>query len=169
MASPIRSPLVRRVILAAALATALSACQTTGDPRHGGLFGWDEQKARERQAELAAVDAQAQQQVAAERGRETQLQTQQTGRQAASAQLQAETDDLLAQNARLEQQLRALMERRQIEGGQLARLQELLAANQRTRATAANARATPAAAEQRTRIDEQNERLHREVTILLQR
>jgi len=33
---------------AVALAT-LTACETTGDPRQGGLFGWSESKARERQ------------------------------------------------------------------------------------------------------------------------
>jgi len=27
---------------------ALTACETTGDPRQGGLFGWSESKARER-------------------------------------------------------------------------------------------------------------------------
>ena len=29
----------------------LAACKTTGDPRQGGLFGWSEAKARDRQAE----------------------------------------------------------------------------------------------------------------------
>jgi hypothetical protein len=28
---------------------AVTACETTGDPRQGGLFGWSESKARERQ------------------------------------------------------------------------------------------------------------------------
>lgn len=30
----------------------LSGCKTTGDPTKGGLFGWDEEKAKQRQAAL---------------------------------------------------------------------------------------------------------------------
>jgi len=36
------------VLMAAAL---LAGCTTTGDPREGGLFGWSEAKARDRQQE----------------------------------------------------------------------------------------------------------------------
>jgi len=33
-------------------AAALTSCETTGDPRQGGLFQWSESKARDRQADL---------------------------------------------------------------------------------------------------------------------
>lgn len=38
--------------LVACLGVALCACETTGDPRQGGLFGWSREKAQARQAEL---------------------------------------------------------------------------------------------------------------------
>ncbi len=41
-------PLAR--LVSAASAIALAACETTGNPREGGLFGWSENKAQERQA-----------------------------------------------------------------------------------------------------------------------
>jgi hypothetical protein len=34
--------------IALTCATALTSCQTTGDPRQGGLFGWSEPKAQDR-------------------------------------------------------------------------------------------------------------------------
>lgn len=50
-----------------------TACETTGDPRQGGLFGWSETKARQRQEvrrrEVAAVEAD----LAREQGRTSQL------------------------------------------------------------------------------------------------
>ena len=39
-------------ILTGAIAVALTACETTGDPTQGGLFGWSEGKAKQRQAAL---------------------------------------------------------------------------------------------------------------------
>lgn len=48
-------------ILAAAFSLQfLAACETTGDPNKGGLFGWSESKAKDRihsrEAELDSVD-----------------------------------------------------------------------------------------------------------------
>ena len=42
-------------ILALALSLALAGCATTGDPKAGGLFGWSESKAKDRQAEARAA------------------------------------------------------------------------------------------------------------------
>ncbi|USI27917.1 hypothetical protein ACD631_16300 [Alteromonas macleodii] len=42
-----------RLIYATSLLIAISGCQTTGDPNHGGLFGWDENKAKQRQQALS--------------------------------------------------------------------------------------------------------------------
>lgn len=41
-----------QVILAVSSLAALNSCATTGDPTQGGLFGWSENKARGRQADL---------------------------------------------------------------------------------------------------------------------
>lgn len=56
---------IRRRILAllipATLLLALTGCETTGDPRQGGLFGWSETKAQgriqEREEYLGAVES----------------------------------------------------------------------------------------------------------------
>jgi hypothetical protein len=41
---------VRALALLLPCVMLLAACETTGNPREGGLFGWSEAKARERQA-----------------------------------------------------------------------------------------------------------------------
>jgi uncharacterized protein YfaP (DUF2135 family) len=45
----------------AGLCVALSACETTGDPNQGGLFGWSESQAQDRvgqrEAQLNAIEA----------------------------------------------------------------------------------------------------------------
>lgn len=54
---------MRRVVVLAGMAMALvlAGCATTGNPRQGGLFGWSEAKARQRQVErrdqIAAAEA----------------------------------------------------------------------------------------------------------------
>jgi hypothetical protein len=47
----------RSILLAAAAASLLvqTGCETTGDPTQGGLFGWSETKAQQRQSELRDV------------------------------------------------------------------------------------------------------------------
>ena len=47
----------RSILLAAAAASLLvqTGCETTGDPTQGGLFGWSETKAEQRQSELRDV------------------------------------------------------------------------------------------------------------------
>lgn len=42
-----------RLIYATSLLVAIGGCQTTGDPSKGGLFGWDENKAKQRQQALS--------------------------------------------------------------------------------------------------------------------
>ncbi|MGB8169301.1 MAG: hypothetical protein WCF18_17515 [Chthoniobacteraceae bacterium] len=42
---------LRVLLLLAPLLALLAACETTGNPRQGGLFGWSETKARQRQDE----------------------------------------------------------------------------------------------------------------------
>jgi hypothetical protein len=45
----------RSFLLSLLACAALCGCRTTGDPTQGGLFGWSEEKARERQAEREAT------------------------------------------------------------------------------------------------------------------
>lgn len=54
---------------------ALTACETTGDPRQGGLFGWSESKARERQAQRQTRVAGAETELARENAQGTALQS----------------------------------------------------------------------------------------------
>lgn len=153
----------------------LAACQTTGDPRQGGLFGWSEQQARERQADLARDEAQAKLQAEAEQARSGQLRDRQSGLKSESTRLQADIDRLLSENTHLERELRTLMSKRRVGGHELARLQQLLAANEHTRAavrpTAAGVGTQPPAvlAAHSESVNAQNQRLQREVTLLLQR
>jgi len=48
-----------RACASGCLLTVIAACETTGNPREGGLFGWSEAKAQERQAEKRAEVGQA--------------------------------------------------------------------------------------------------------------
>ena len=95
---------------------------------------------------------------------------------AEAAQLQVQLDRLMVENAGLDAKLRDLMQRRQLGVEQTARLRQVLADNERTRAaartastasTAANGRPASAAT-QLDAVSDQNGRLHREVMILLQ-
>ena len=50
----------KSILLALTIALALAAggCATTGDPKAGGLFGWSEAKAQQRQADARSILAQ---------------------------------------------------------------------------------------------------------------
>ena len=80
------------IIVPAAL---IMGCLTTGDPSRGGLFGWSERKAKERQAEISR-EAQA----ATNRGNTEQLKKQELGS------TEAELDDEVS---RLEKSIARLM------------------------------------------------------------
>jgi hypothetical protein len=95
-----------------ALAT-LAACETTGDPRQGGLFGWSESKARERQTQkqshLAGAEAELTRE--AEHGEALQARNAATERNLTAAEnlrvrteerLRAQQTRLLAKTDRLE-------------------------------------------------------------------
>ena len=95
---------VARLALAAALAS-LSACETTGDPRRGGLFGWSETQARQRQAQKQTAVAGAEAELARESDRSAALNQRRaaTDRQitAAERRHQLAEDRLRAQQAAL--------------------------------------------------------------------
>lgn len=81
------------------IAVALCACETTGDPQRGGLFGWSETQARQRQAEKQAAVADAEADLAGESRRSAALHRRRgtTDRKIAAAQ---------SEHARAEHQLR---------------------------------------------------------------
>lgn len=56
----------------------LAACETTGDPREGGLFGWSEAKARERQTVRQSAIVGAETELARETGRSSALHSRDT-------------------------------------------------------------------------------------------
>lgn len=99
-----------------ALVTVLAGCsstETTGDPRQGGLFGWSEEKAKQRQAEKRAHVSDAEANLSQETARGTELQHRQAATQrnldAAVAQqkratelLQIQRDKLIAKATHLE-------------------------------------------------------------------
>ena len=64
---------------AAAIFLSLAACETTGDPRAGGLFDWSEAKARERQQEKRDAVVQAESQLSRENERGAALEARRTG------------------------------------------------------------------------------------------
>lgn len=155
-----------------ALCACLSACQTTGDPRQGGLFGWSEAQARQRQEALGNEDAQARQRLQAEQARGTELRGRQTGLDQETVRLQAQIDALADENLRLGRDLQQLMARRGVAGTELTRLQQLLRTNEQARlarqATAAQ-RPVSEMSMQADTLNGQNQQLQREVAILLQR
>jgi hypothetical protein len=66
---------VRALAAVVPLVALVAACETTGDPREGGLFGWSETKARQRQAERRSEVAAAESALDREQRRTAQLQT----------------------------------------------------------------------------------------------
>jgi hypothetical protein len=83
----------------------LAGCATTGDPRQGGLFGWSETKARDRQEERQQRVAGSEAELAREDTRTHHLEASNTGtdRQMAAARVQHERaeEDLRAEQTAL--------------------------------------------------------------------
>lgn len=149
----------------------LVACETTGDPRHGGIF-WSDSKAQARQDGLrrAAESAQLEVDKQAERG--AMLQGHEKDLSAEEARLRSEFDRLMMENEELDSKLRELMKRRQLGEIDTARVRKLLAENQRLRAAAHVSPAQKPSGSQPQQppvnaFNEQNGKLHREVMILL--
>jgi septal ring factor EnvC (AmiA/AmiB activator) len=167
------SPHLPRRLACALVAAAglLAACATTGDPNKGGLFGWSENKAKARQAQLSSSEAAQRQQAAAAQQRGDTLRQRQATLGGEALQLQAELDALRAENRRLDAQLRTLMHKHQLGAHEMQRLNSLLAENQRLLskylAAAADEGADPTA--DALELYDQNSRLHRELLALLHR
>ena len=157
---------IRKWLAVAMCAPLVSGCESTGDPRQGGLFGWSEQKALARQDLLLQDGQLARQQLAAQQQRAATLGDQQVALATETAGLKAELGRLLEENGALDAQLRALMQRRRLGQDDAARLRRMLADNAQLR-QAARASASGGARPQAGAVSDQNARLHREVMILL--
>ena len=154
----------------------LAGCQTTGDPREGGLFGWSEAKAQDRQAALEAQSDAAAKAADAEKRRGEALSRQQQQLRSEAASLQAQLARLVAENDSLDAEIRALIGKRQVSAATLARLRQTLAASEQARADARRAAAQPvsqkSAAQLSSHADtvgQYNEQLQREVLLLMGR
>jgi len=158
---------VRIVACLSLLACSLCACSTTGDPRQGGLFGWNEGKTRARQAQMQRELEDAQQAVTTERDHAATLETTRETLTERSARARRQLDQLLAENQQLETQLRGLLQQRQLGTRELARLRDLLTDNQQTMQALRSG--TAQAPDQSSDVTQQNRRLQREILDLLQR
>lgn len=166
---------------AAALLIALAGCQTTGDPRQGGLFGWSEEKAAERQAAMTRQDSESKRAESEAKARATELGERQARLQDATTVNQRELDRLLDENNLLERQIVDLIGKRRLSESEVVRLQQVLATNQRARQSAqrsvaqagggSRAPTTPAPAIRpaAAQVSDQNEQLQREILLLLRR
>lgn len=166
-----RTASVGYLLLGAAL---LAGCATTGDPQSGGLFGWSENKARERQHELARRDRAAHDRAADEQARSAALHERQDALDAEARQLQQELARLQQENRGLDARLRKLLQQRRLAEGERRRLQSVLDENTAWLAAqdaAPAARDSDIASRRRTanQTSQRNDRLQREVSALLSR
>lgn len=167
-AVPLRIRQCCHVVLCVIVSSSLVACATTGDPRRGGLFGWSENKARSRQAQLQQVELAQRRQAVAERQRSDELHRQQNALSDEARRLQAELDALQAENRRLDEQLRSLLRKRQLGAEETQRLSAVLAENQEllSKTLTAPVEEIPLRTAN-SELNDQNGRLHRELLALL--
>ena len=165
-----------QIIRSALLLSLLAGCQTTGDPRDGGLFGWSEEKARDRQAALEAQSDAARNAAEAERRRHAALSDKEVRLRSEAGELHAHLARLLSENDQLDAELRSLMSRRQMSAGEQQRLSQVLAANTKALAEARKAAAAAPSqqgsallSQQSETVGRSNRQLHREVLLLMGR
>jgi predicted nuclease with TOPRIM domain len=151
------------------IALGFTGCQTTGDPNQGGLFGWSEKKAQQRQDTLEQQNVDARGQLVSEQQQQSQLRQREAGLQAESVRLRGEIDRLTAENDHLEDQLRSLVSQRNLGEAELARLSAVLAQNQQVRQLIRTGNTAPPPDKQPDLMNDQNNRLHREIMLLLNR
>lgn len=149
----------------------LTGCATTGDPNRGGLFGWRESKARERQRELVRRDDAAWARADGELARNERLRDERGALDTELERLREELNRLGAENRALDAQLRTLIDRRALGLDEKRRLDALLADNAHWLAAAAAPAGRGDVAAQRVIVEQANRRndaLHRELVALLQ-
>lgn len=144
-------------------------CQTTGDPTQGGLFGWSEKKAQQRQQALEQENTDAQNQLSSSQQQQTQLRGQQASLQTESARLHGEIDRLMTENGQLEEQLRGLARQHRLDETEFARLNAVLDQNEKLRQMIRTNYGAPPPQAQPDVVNNQNNRLHQEIMLLLSR
>ncbi len=173
-----RCHLSRPLRIAAGLlcAATLAACQITGDPRKGGLLGWSEQQAMERQRALEFERAAAQRELGQEKQRGSELTARQSQIGSEVQTLQASLANALGENDALDARLLELMAQRKLADAELARLQKMLEASRAARAAARRAAtdkvAAPAPdklASHSQEVNQYNQQLHAAVMLLMGR
>lgn len=167
-----RAVLARSAVVMA-IAVLLAGCATTGDPQRGGLFGWSENKARDRQHELTRRDMAARDRAADEQTRGDALRERHDNLDVQAQQLQQELENLQQENRALDARLRSLLQQRRIGEGERQRLQAVLTENNDWLTAQITTPATPDGdiATRRFAVDQahqRNGRLQREVLALLQ-
>jgi uncharacterized protein YPO0396 len=175
MKHPVK-PAIWLSVVAIHLLTLLAACETTGDPRQGGLIGWSEQKAVERQRTFEAERVAAQNKLLQETQRGSELATRQSQLSSEVQSLQASLAGAIAENNVLEAHLIQLVGQRKLGNAELGRLQQTLDSSRRTRAAALLAAAdpaTPPSADELVRhskaVNQHNQQLHGAVMLLMGR
>jgi regulator of replication initiation timing len=158
------------------LTASLAACETTGDPRQGGLLGWSEQKAFQRQAALEAENKAAQDRLTQETQRGAELRSRQTRLGSEVDSLQASLASALAENDALDARLQQLMGQQQLADAELARLRQTLDASRSARTAARRAasdKRVGSSAESLARhsqaVNLYNQQLHSAVMLLMER
>lgn len=156
----------------AGLVLLAGGCATTGDPQQGGLFGWRENKARDRHQELQRREGSAQARVDDEYRHGESLRSRYGMLDAEAQRLKDELDRLSAENRALDAQLRNLLRQQRLGETEKRRLQSLLAENSDwLDASARAAAAENDIAVRRADVENasaHNARLHRELFALLQ-
>jgi len=167
-----------RIAAAVLCAATLAACQTTGDPRKGGLLGWNEQQAMARQRALEAQRTAAQRELGQEKQRSAELIARQSQLGSEAQTLQASLASALGENDALDARLLDLMGQRKLADAELARLQKTLEASRAARAAARSAAAdrtasAPVAADKLAwhsqEVNQYNQLLHAAVILLMGR
>ena len=155
-------------LLALALTGFLVACQTTGDPRQGGLFGWSEEKAVSRQQTLEQRAAKSRADADRETDQTQDYQAQKALAEAEVRHLKATLASLLEENERLESDLAALAERYSdvsVAKETMRELERSVALRREAAASASN----PAAIEHFVgEFEATNQALHQRILFLLQ-
>lgn len=92
------------LLLLACCLFALAGCETTGDPKQGGLWGWSEEKAQQRIDERETRKATLEEEQKAEAARTAALESE-------SAEKRAQRDALVAKTTTLDKELSALQQK----------------------------------------------------------
>lgn len=151
----------------------LAGCQTTGDPRQGGLFGWSEEKAIQRQVGLETQLKQSEQRQLTTQKQAVHLQDQKTKLTSQAEQLKAQIQSLRSKNQKLVLELEHIRREKTLQAEELARLEYILTSNRKIMAAQVSSGneviSVAGQTAQTNQMKTQNQILHREISALLKR